>query len=935
MNKIAKRLIAAGLGVIVSLSSLGSVAAASETETVQVTVQANGNGSVYIRSAAGEKENGTVTVAKGENISVELQAQEGAEISGYQVSAGDGTVLDNGVLTQTSSYVLHITAGQDLIISAQFTQKETETTIANETEATAEEGKEATANTVSIGGIEVPEGLAAYIGLGRGAVAAKPQRRFRSAGDTVRVTPGASDAYGSWATNHFTVTTPEGNFVGVCAEPNSGTPSGNYSASILNNDFIKWCLIKYTKDPQVFGFSGTVASSYAALHAIIGYVYTGQTTGLGADAIQTIQGFLTGAVGQQIQTEIGQGIVVFNDGTNVALSDYECYVALNRLQDIVWVQESPKGQLQLLKKSSNPEISDNNACYSLEGAVYTIYSDPACTTVAGTLTTNAAGETAPVTLKPGTYYVKETKAPKGYGLDSMTYTCTVQKNQVTMVNDGYVTDAPQDDPIDIALKKIDKETGEAFPVEKGSLAGAEYTYRYYANMEASGEPTRTWVFKTDDEGKIKFRESYLKEGSDQLYKNGLGGMTVPLGSLTVQETKAPKGYLLDSTVYTYKIIPIENHATTIDKNGNKASKLSIEIAPTVEEQVKRGDISFNKISKEKQDRMAGVVFKVTAEETGESHEIMTDENGYWSSESSFNLHSQDTNGGKADSGTWFGTNKNGTVAPVNDQLGAFPFGTYKFEEQKTAANKGKKMITFSVTVSRDKYTVEAGTKSNENEQPITIHTKASVDGAKEVEEGKVVTITDTCTMEGLVVGKKYRLDGLQKLKEEKATLIIAGKEVTGSTEFEATTEKMEVEVKFTVDTTGLGGKSLVTFEKLYDLEDPKEPVATHEDYEDEGQTIKVKKDPGTIITSMPNEMRGGSSVKTGDTNQFAAPLWLMLFGAALSGFALLLKKQYFGMEAASMAGDVEAGGNDQKDPERKPLQLIRTYVKRAIWRKES
>ncbi len=934
MNKIAKRLIAAGLGVIVSLSSLGSVAAASETETVQVTVQANGNGSVYIRSAAGEKENGTVTVAKGENISVELQAQEGAEISGYQVSAGDGTVLGNGVLTQTSSYVLHITAGQDLIISAQFTQKETETTIANETEATAEEGKEATANTVSIGGIEVPEGLAAYIGLGRGAVAAKPQRRLRSAGDTVRVTPGASDAYGSWATNHFTVTTPEGNFVGFCAEPNSGTPNGTYSASVLNNDLIKWCLIKYIKDPSTFNLGHT--SYYASLHAIIGYIYVGQTTGLSSRDVQNISNFLNGSIGKYIRDQIAANQVLFEDGTSAALSDYECYVALNRLQDIVWVQESPKGQLQLLKKSSNPEISDNNACYSLEGAVYTIYSDSACTAVAGTLTTNAAGETAPVTLKPGTYYVKETKAPKGYGLDSMTYTCTVQKNQVTMVNDGYVTDAPQDDPIDIALKKIDKETGEAFPVEKGSLAGAEYTYRYYANMEASGEPTRTWVFKTDEDGIIRFRKNYLKEeSSDELYHNDFGIITIPLGSVTVQETKAPKGYLLDSTVYTYKIIPTENNATTIDEKGNKASTLSVEIAPTVEEQVKRGDISFNKISKEKQDRMAGVVFKVTAEETGESHEIMTDENGYWSSESSFNLHSQDTNGGKADSGTWFGTNKNGTVAPVNDQLGAFPFGTYKFEEQKTDANKGKKMISFSVTVSRDKYTVEAGTKSNENEQPITIHTKASVDGAKEVEEGKVVTITDTCTMEGLVVGKKYRLDGLQKLREEKATLIIAGKEVIGSTEFEATAEKMEVEVKFTVDTTGLGGKSLVTFEKLYDLEDPKEPVATHEDYEDEGQTIKVKKDPGTIITSMPNGMRGGSSVKTGDTNQFAAPLWLMLFGAALSGFALLLKKQYFGTEAASMAGDVEAVGNDQKDPERKPLQLIRTYVKRAIWRKES
>ena len=69
-----------------------------------------------------------------------------------------------------------------------------------------------------------------------------------------------------------------------------------------------------------------------------------------------------------------------------------------------------KGKLKLKKTSSNPGISDNNPCYSLEGATYGVYTDSGCTQQVGTLTCNASGESNVIDIAPGTYYVKETKA---------------------------------------------------------------------------------------------------------------------------------------------------------------------------------------------------------------------------------------------------------------------------------------------------------------------------------------------------------------------------------------------------------------------------------------------------------------------------------------------------------------------------------------------
>lgn len=201
-----------------------------------------------------------------------------------------------------------------------------------------------------------------------------------------------------------------------------------------------------------------------------------------------------------------------------------------------------KGKLKLKKASSNPGISDNNPCYSLEGATYGVYSDSGCTQQVGTLTCNASGDSNVIDIAPGAYYVKETKAGKSYALDEGVHKVNVSGGQTATVN---VTDAPQNDPADMLVAKVDSETGKASPLGAGTLSGAEFTVKYYDGFYTQDNlpenATRTWILKTDAKGRTsllgaqKKPDTYFVSG-DSLYLSTDGYATLPIGTISVQET---------------------------------------------------------------------------------------------------------------------------------------------------------------------------------------------------------------------------------------------------------------------------------------------------------------------------------------------------------------------------------------------------------------
>ena len=293
--------------------------------------------------------------------------------------------------------------------------------------------------------------------------------------------------------------------------------------------------------------------------------------------------------------------------------------------------EWKRGSAKIRKISADPAFTDGNGCYSLAGAEYRIYADQECSDQVGAFTTDEEGNSGAVELNVGQYYVKEYKSPAGYASDPTVYPITVAEGQTAVLE---VRDIPQSAPVEILLQKLDAETGKNVPQGAATLAGGEFTVRYYPGLftdVTSEQPARSWVFRTDAQGRAILNESGLVSG-DSLYTDSGGKPVLPLGTVTIQETKAPAGYLINDEVFIVQI--------TSDGNGEKVDTYN---RPEVPEKVIRGELQIIKIAqdedeeKEQKSPLEGVVFEITSKTTGESVRITTDENGFASTEQVGNL----------------------------------------------------------------------------------------------------------------------------------------------------------------------------------------------------------------------------------------------------------------------------------------------------------
>lgn len=229
-------------------------------------------------------------------------------------------------------------------------------------------------------------------------------------------------------------------------------------------------------------------------------------------------------------------------------------------QNLAWGKYNPTGSLQISKVSANPDITSGNSCYKLEGAQYGVYKSDADARVdrnrVGTLTIGANGWSNTISgLTASTYYLKEVKAPQGYALDTKVHSVTVNGGaKATMEMKDY----PQSDPISVLLGKIDEETNQNKPQGSASLADAQFTVKYYKGLydtdpaKLGQKPARTWVLKTQANGMTSLNDR-LKVSGDDFYYTSTGDPTLPIGTITIQETKAPEGYYINNEIFVRKI----------------------------------------------------------------------------------------------------------------------------------------------------------------------------------------------------------------------------------------------------------------------------------------------------------------------------------------------------------------------------------------------
>ena len=583
----------------------------------------------------------------------------------------------------------------------------------------------------------------------------------------------------------------------------------------------------------------------------------------------------------------------------------------------VWADWQAYGKVRVEKSSSLPQMTDGNACYSLEGAEYGLYESreaaDAREGAVATLATDAEGGAVSENLPPGTYFVRETKASPGYALDEKVHEVEVAGGQTSVLELGEV---PQSNPVGIAAAKVDRETGEAAPQGSAALAGARFQVRYYDGVfrtaeeaESSGAPTRSWILATNEDGEARLDGESLVEG-DALYTDSAGNPTLPLGTVLIQEIAAPEGYLLpdpnlvhirtvepegaaeavrsysapvneesparggvalrkadaetpdgaaqgaatlDGAVF--RIVNRSDHAVIVDgrrvEPGEPAADFATEdgafetgsdLLPygsyAIEEigapagylesdevlefsigedgqtvrfegdgsyadQVKRGDLEFQKKDQASGAALGGVPFLITSETTGEAHVLVTDGNGYASTAAAWNAHSVRTNandgaGGQGyddAAGIWFAGTQ-GEGAPVDDARGALPYDTYTVEELPCAANQGRQLVVQSgLAITRDSETVDLGTIDDPR---ASLGTEAldAADGDHVLATDGAIRIIDRVMYAGLVPGRAYTVTGTLMDKGTGNPLDLGSGAIVAESSFTPESPNGTVEVAF-------------------------------------------------------------------------------------------------------------------------------------------
>ncbi|MCF0258450.1 MAG: hypothetical protein HUJ54_01195, partial [Erysipelotrichaceae bacterium] len=251
-----------------------------------------------------------------------------------------------------------------------------------------------------------------------------------------------------------------------------------------------------------------------------------------------------------------QQVAIFNDAHTFAQNNidnftgYGGYVYVTNSVDdpsqpgVVFnpLKKVEKGSLRLKKAGASPDLTQNNPLYSLEGAQFEVKNDQGASV--GILTTDASGQSNTLSdLPAGAYTITEIKAPAGYAVQTEPVQVTVKDSQTA---EAAVSDMPMYVPVSLAVTKKDAQNSQ--PIE-----GVQFTLKFYAlNSDTdpaanNQKPVRTWVMKTDAEGALKLDAAHKVSGDD-FWKDEKGNAVLPLGTLTIQETKAADGYFKNSQV---------------------------------------------------------------------------------------------------------------------------------------------------------------------------------------------------------------------------------------------------------------------------------------------------------------------------------------------------------------------------------------------------
>ena len=501
------------------------------------------------------------------------------------------------------------------------------------------------------------------------------------------------------------------------------------------------------------------------------------------------------------------------------------------------VVEERNGTVSLSKRSANTILTGGNSCYELAGAVYGIYKTEAAanaaaaagavgSAAAGTLTTTASGGSNSVSLEAGTYYVREIKASRGYSPDTVNHAVTVTAGQASTATSN---ETPLGNPAGLQVTKLNKATGDTTLPPKYTLEGAEYTVRFYAAAGASGTPAQTWVIKTvkTDRGAYTagLDDAHKVSGSSAPYgKNASTGMYVlPLGTVTLQETKAPRGFRPDGAVYTGHIDG-QSHITwdTVSGGSLKAvntsgTELQHQEEPLVPE---IGTTASDKTTGNHDGELsktAVIVDQVSYRNLldGETYTldgtVVDKVTGETIASGSASVRAD------AASGTW-------TVE--------FPVDSSELRGRTVVVYE--KLSIENTVIAKHEDPDDAAQAVTYEDPAITTDAADEKTGSRAGTVGHTEIIADTVHYEGVLPGREYTLRAVLMDQATGEPLQAEGTDITVEKKFTPEDRRGDILLEIPVDSTLLQGITAVCFERMYknDLE-----VAVHADIHDDAQSV--------------------------------------------------------------------------------------------------
>ena len=675
--------------------------------------------------------------------------------------------------------------------------------------------------------------------------------------------PGNKIWYGRYNTRYYT--TNEGQ-VAYCMNPLLKTPgAGWYTGSLISDGSSRKAFYYayggpgYSQFVNRYGWiwNGVRDLEYAYSHVILSYTYAKYALHNNSQANYAFYGLpnstknhlINKANQMQAMGGIPSGYAVY-------------YFNTSYNHQPMAFQVNNVATLSLRKSSSNTDITNGNSCYSLANAKYGVYSNAACTSQVSTFTTNANGTSNSINLEPGTYYVKEISAPEGYYIDNTVKTVSLSSGENKVVS---FTDKPMDDPAAIVIQKKDKYTGNTIKGKK-TLAGAQFTIKYYDGFydrnNLPARATRTWVIETKERTRPNGSKVYqaglsdtYKVGGDNFYKVD-GAITIPRGTITIQETKAPDGYRNDLNMTDTKGNSTVNgvYLAQVTKPGDLSTLMGGQTFEGSDSPV-RADIKLTKINGTNNNTMANIPFKITNLETKESHTIYTGSNGVY--DSSLIKKSLNTNTDKAGAGVWFGD-----TSILNDDEGSFEYGSYSIEELECKENNGK--ILYKGTFKIDNNTgatLDLGKIIN-NSIEVKTYAADNTSGNNNtafIQQGGIFNyttgqltygkaITDEVNVKGIssgyAVANLVDIETGEYIKNKDGSLVQSEAKIEPYNDGTYTGQAHQNLIYDNPES--MLGKNIVVFEKIYALNADGTPnynklLVEHTDMNDDLQTVKFQK----------------------------------------------------------------------------------------------